>query len=97
MSVPNTRVQIFGEEYSVDADLDPAYVRMLADYVDKKLNAVAEMAPMMDKKRMAVLAALAIADELHTTMEEEGEQDAALKERAERCLALVERALGEKQ
>jgi cell division protein ZapA len=95
--MPNTRVQIFGEEYAVDADLGPAYVRMLADYVDKKLNAVAEMAPMMDKTKMAVLAALAIADELHTSMEEQGEQDATLKERAERCLNLVERALGEKQ
>jgi cell division protein ZapA len=89
----DTRVFIFGEEYSINAELDPAYVRMLADYVDKKLHVIAEMAPMLNKEKMAVLAALAIADELHTTMEDQGEQDATLKERAERCLSLVERAL----
>jgi cell division protein ZapA len=93
----DTRVFIFGEEYSINAELDPAYVRMLADYVDKKLHAIAEMAPMLNKEKMAVLAALAIADELHTTMEDQGEQDATLKERAERCLSLVERALGIEQ
>ena len=92
-----TQVHILGESYSVEGDLDSAYVRMLAAYVDKKLSAIAEMAPMMDKKKMAVLAALAIADELHVALEDQGEQDTTLKERAERCLTLVERALGEKE
>ena len=92
-----TQVQIFGESYSIEGELDAAYVRMLAAYVDKKLSAIAEMAPMMDKKKMAVLAALAIADELHAALEDQGEREGELKARAERCLNLVERALSGKE
>jgi len=91
-----TKVHILGEEYSIEGELDAAYVQMLAAYVDKKLNAVAEMAPLMDKKKMAVLAALAIADELHCALEDQGEREKGLKERAERCLSLLDRMLTEK-
>ena len=42
---------------------------------------------------IAVLAALSIADELHTTQRDRGETDELLREQAERCLTLVERAL----
>jgi cell division protein ZapA len=92
-----TQVHILGESYSIEGELDSAYVRMLAAYVDKKLSAIAEMAPMMEKKKMAVLAALAIADELHIALEDQGEREGELKERGERLLALVERALGDRE
>jgi hypothetical protein len=42
---------------------------------------------------VAVLAALAIADELHSIRKDRGEHDDLLREQAERCLTLVERAL----
>jgi cell division protein ZapA (FtsZ GTPase activity inhibitor) len=47
----------------------------------------------VDTQRVAVLAALAIADELHATRKERGEQKELLREQAERCLTLVERTL----
>jgi len=40
-----------------------------------------------------VLAALSIADELHSTQRDLGEHNEMLREQAERCLTLVERAL----
>jgi hypothetical protein len=40
-----------------------------------------------------VLAALAIADELHSVQRERGDREELLREQAERCLTLVERAL----
>jgi len=40
-----------------------------------------------------VLAALAIADELHSMQRDLGDHDELLREQAERCLTLVERAL----
>jgi hypothetical protein len=40
-----------------------------------------------------VLAALAIADELHGAQRDKGEREELLREQAERCLTLVERAL----
>ncbi len=42
---------------------------------------------------VAVLAALAIADELHGMKEERSDREELLREQAERCLTLVERAL----
>ena len=47
----------------------------------------------IDTVKVAVLAALSIADELHTTQRDRGETDELLREQAERCLTLVERAL----
>jgi cell division protein ZapA (FtsZ GTPase activity inhibitor) len=47
----------------------------------------------VDTQKAAVLAALAIADELHSSLRERGEQEELLREQAERCLTLVERAL----
>ena len=87
------RVQIFGQTYSIAGDLDAAYVQQLAAYVDEKMRAIADSTSTIDTQRAAVLAALAIADELHTGLRERGEREELLREQAERCLTLVERAL----
>jgi cell division protein ZapA (FtsZ GTPase activity inhibitor) len=89
----NFKVQIFGLSYSIQGDLDDAYVQKLATYVNEKMNAIAEMTPTVDTQKVAILAALAITDELLTLRKERGEQEELLKEQAERCLTLVERAL----
>jgi cell division protein ZapA len=87
------KVQILGQTYSIQAGLDEAYVRKLAAYVDEKMQAVAEMTATVDTHKVAVLAALAIADELHSLRDERSDREELLKEQAERCLTLVERAL----
>jgi len=87
------RVQIFGQVFSVHGDLDEAYVQKLAAYVNEKMSAIAEMAPTVDTQKVAVMAAMAIADELLSLRQEKGEREELLKEQAERCLNLVERAL----
>jgi cell division protein ZapA len=92
MSAP-VKVQIFGQSYSIRGELDEAYVQELAAYVDARMHAIAEATGTVDTQRAAVLAALAIADELHSARHERGEREETLREQAERCLALVERAL----
>jgi cell division protein ZapA len=87
------RVQIFGQVFSVHGDLDEAYVQKLAAYVNEKMSAIAEMAPTVDTQKVAVMAAMAIADELLSLRQEKGEREELLKEQAERCLNLVDRAL----
>jgi len=88
-----TRVQIFGQSYSIAGELDPSYVQKLAAYVDERMRAIADATGTVDTQKAAVLAALAIADELHSGMRERGEREDLLREQAERCLTLVERAL----
>jgi len=88
-----TKVQIFGQTYSIQGDLDAKYVQRLAKCVDDKMHVIADGTGTIDTQKVAVLAALAIADELPSSKREIGEREEMLKEQAERCLTLVERAL----
>jgi cell division protein ZapA len=92
MSAP-VKVQIFGQSYAIRGELDETYVQKLAAYVDEKMRAIADATATVDTQKLAVLAALAIADELHSAQKESGDQEELLREQAERCLTLVERAL----
>lgn len=92
MSAP-VKVQIFGQSYAIRGDLDEAYVQKLAACVDAKMCAIADVTATVDTQKVAVLAALAIADELHNAQNERGDREEMLREQAERCLTLVERVL----
>jgi cell division protein ZapA len=92
MSAP-VKVEIFGQTYSIQGDLDQAYVQKLARYVDEKMSAIADVTRTVDTQKVAVLAALAIADELHGMQRDRSDREELLREQAERCLTLVERAL----
>jgi cell division protein ZapA len=89
----NVKVQIFGQVFPIQADLDEAYMQRLAEYVDERMRAIVEMTPTVDTQKVAILAAMSIADELHSLRKERGDREELLKEQAERCLTLVERAL----
>jgi len=58
------RVEIFDQAYNLRGS-DPDYILKLAEYVDSKMRAVAEATNTIDTVRLAVLAALNIADEYH--------------------------------
>jgi cell division protein ZapA len=58
------RVEIFDQPYNLRGS-DPEYILKLAEYVDSKMRAVAEATNTIDTVRLAVLAALNIADEYH--------------------------------
>ena len=60
----SVRVEIFDQAYNLRGS-DPEYILKLADYVDAKIRAVAEATNTVDTVRLAVLAALNIADEYH--------------------------------
>jgi len=60
----NVRVEIFDQGYNLRGT-DPEYIGKLAQYVDSKMRAVAEQTATIDSMRLAVLAALNIADEYH--------------------------------
>ena len=92
MSTP-VKVQIFGQTYSIQGELNERYVQKLAKYVDDKMHAIADVTTTVDTQKVAVLAALAIADELHSMQHERNDHEDLLREQAERCLTLVERAL----
>ncbi len=60
----SVRVEIFDQGYNLRGS-DAEYILKLAAYVDAKMRAVAEHTQTVDTARVAVLAAINIADEYH--------------------------------
>ncbi len=60
----SVRVEIFDQAYNLRGS-DAEYIIKLAEYVDGKMRAVADATATVDTMRLAVLAALNIADEYH--------------------------------
>jgi cell division protein ZapA len=60
----SVRVEIFDQVYNLRGS-DADYILKLAEYVDMKMRAVSEQTATVDSVRLAVLAALNIADEYH--------------------------------
>jgi cell division protein ZapA len=58
------KVTIGGEEFTVRSELPPEYTREVATYLDAALKRVRDSLPMVETHKAAILAALAITDEL---------------------------------
>lgn len=59
----STTVEIFGQTYNVRGEGDPNYLEELARYVDARMREVAAEVNTVDPMKIAILAALNIADE----------------------------------
>ena len=59
----STSVEIFGQSYQVRGDGDPDYLLELARFVDSRMRDVAAQVATVDPAKIAILAALNIADE----------------------------------
>jgi cell division protein ZapA len=86
-------VEIRGHRYPIRSDLDEQYVHGLALYVDGKIQAASETTESGDPLRLAVLAALNIADELFRCRDQQHERRGALVERTEALERLLDAAL----
>jgi cell division protein ZapA len=60
----SVRVEIYDQTYHLRGS-DPEYIAKLAAYVDTKMRLISQQAATVDSLRVAVLAALNIADEFH--------------------------------
>jgi cell division protein ZapA len=86
-------VEIHGQRYPIRSTLDPEYVARLALYVDEKMRAAADSTPTGDSLRLAVLAALNIADELFRCRDSNQSRDRGFNQRAEELEKLLDRVL----
>lgn len=89
-----TEVEIFGAVYHVRGRDDSGYLQELANLVDGKMREVAERVRTVDTAKIAILAALNIADELHQCRQRhEGERD-EIRERVTALAGELAAALG---
>jgi len=94
---PNlVHVQIFGQMYSVKAGAEAGYVEELAAHVDAQMQEVSRAAGAVDSLRVAVLAALNIADECFRLRADLREADGRASERAAALARELSTALEEK-
>ncbi len=63
-------VKIYGEDYVVKGYAKPGYIEGIAAYVDKKMNLIGQKNFHLTLSKVAVLAALNIADELYKLQED---------------------------
>lgn len=59
------RVEIYDQEYHMRGDLDAEYLQKLAKFLDARMRWIAARTHTVDSLRVAVLAALNIADDYH--------------------------------
>lgn len=64
------QVEIFGDSYIIKGSDEDEHILQVADYVDIKMNMIAQRNPHLSIKQTAVLAALNIADELYKLQED---------------------------
>ncbi|WP_158748575.1 cell division protein ZapA [Acidobacterium sp. S8] len=93
-------VDIYDQTYRLRGQ-DPEYIHQLADVVDTKMRAVAVQGKSVDSLRVAVLAALNIADEL-ASLEQRynslmGAQKENVRDRASRLNGLLDAVLSEER
>ena len=64
------KVNIYGTEYPIRGEVDVEYIRRVAEYVDRKMREVDQSTAAKSSLKVAILAALNIADELFRERDE---------------------------
>ena len=88
----NVRVEIYDQTYHLRGS-DPEYISELADYVDNKMRLIAQQAATVDSLKVAVLAALNIADEFHVLKRKYDSIATDYNERAEQLAGALDEVL----
>jgi cell division protein ZapA len=90
-------VDIGGQRYAIRSHLDAAYIAELAAFVDAKMQLASRESPQGDTLKIAVLAALNIADECARARDEDAARRASLTTRAMELERVLDMALASAQ
>lgn len=85
-SITTVRVEIAGSRYTLRTDADEAYTRRCAALVDERMRRIGGEAH-MDARKTAIMAALALSDELLQQRDQFRKEAQALAGRIEEALA----------
>ena len=87
------RVEIYNQTYSIRSDGDNEYIQRLAEYVDRKMREISSGTFTVDSLKVAILAALHIADEFHQLQNSQHQSDMQLASRSAECAEMLDRVL----
>lgn len=91
-TAPPVRVEIYDQPYNLRGT-DADYILKLAGFVDTKMRSVAEQTSTVDSLRLAVLAALNIADELHRIKKKYESVASEYRKRADMLAGILDEVL----
>ena len=90
---PTIRVEIYNQTYNIRSDGDTEYIIQLAEFVDGRMREISSGTLTVDSLKVAILAALHIADELHRLKHVHEQADAQLASRSAECAEMLDRLL----
>ena len=93
MSEQTIRVEIYNQTYSIRSDGDNEYIHELAEYVDRKMREISSGTMTVDSLKVAIHAALHIADEFFQLKHSQAQSDAQLATRSNECSEMLDRIL----
>jgi cell division protein ZapA len=88
-------IEIYGENYNVRGEGDPAYLGELARFVDARMRDVASQLSTADPMKIAILAALNIADDLYRARKRQQSATELWMEKTEELSEKISRSLVE--
>jgi cell division protein ZapA len=88
----SVKVEIYNQSYNIRGNGDPEYIVQLADFVDRRMRDVAAATLTVDSLKVAILAALHIADELHQLKKRHEQMDSQLAQKTAEYSQLIEQA-----
>jgi cell division protein ZapA len=91
------RVEIYNQTYNIRSDGDNDYIMRLAEYVDGKMREISSGTLTVDSLKVAILAALHIADEYHQLKNQQEQSDQQLASRSAECAEMLDRVLKHKE
>ena len=87
------KVVIYNQTYNLRSDHRPDYIQDLAEYVDRRMNEIARATMTVDSLRVAILAALQIADELFQARKDMNATEEEIAERSAKYAELLDQFL----
>lgn len=91
---PNSvRAKIYDREYALRTTGDPEQLQALCAGLDKRMREIAASTGAVDTMKVAVLAALSLADDLERTREELKKFDESISRRSLACVSLLDRVI----
>lgn len=86
-----SEVEIYGERYTIKSDLGEDHLKNVAAYVDQKINEIKTATGVISTSRVAILAALNIAEELFQLKEQKENMENLVSEKSSHLLTLIEK------
>ncbi|MDT4969170.1 MAG: cell division protein ZapA [Acidobacteriota bacterium] len=92
-NTPTIRVEIYNQNYNIRSDGDGEYISQLAEFVDSRMREISSGTLTVDSLKVAILASLHIADELHRLKRLHEQADSQLGSRSAECAEMLDRLL----